>query len=174
LIILLGLFEFQLNLLAILRILINAKKKSVKRNGKNLDNHIKFFFIQIVHFSSQCSASSDWKCFWTFLWCKKKFQYMHWSRGEENSKVWKHQFSKVKIQVLKNQTKWVCRFLLRNFFFQVCCVYEKLGLDLIFMQVGFHELYPFVQRGKSELSFFFILANKNSTDSPCSNKAVKK
>jgi len=36
-------------------------------------------------------------------------------------------------------------------FFQVCCVYEKLGLDLIFMQVGIHELYPLVQRGILEL-----------------------
>lgn len=64
------------------------------------------FFLQIVHFSSQIpfflySASSNRKCFQTSLWCKKKFQYMHWSSGVGNSKVWETPIFKVKIQVSK-------------------------------------------------------------------------
>jgi len=81
---------------------------------------------------------------------------------------------KSKDSSFEKPNKMSMQISVEKLFFQVCCVYEKLGLlDLIFMQVGFHELYPFVQRGKS-VFLFFHLANKNSTDSPCSNKAVKK
>jgi len=59
---------------------------------------------------------------------------MHWSRGEGNSKVLETPIFKVKIQVFKNQTKWVCRFQLRNFFPSM--LRWKKNYDYIFFHAG--------------------------------------
>jgi len=54
---------------------------------------------------------------------------------------------KSKDSSFEKPNKMSMQISVEKLFFQVCCVYEKLGLDLIFMQVGIHELYPLVQRG---------------------------